>query len=210
VEKMIYEQFNAGDARILIWEISESVEDLISALSNFDVYAADFKKPGTTNRQLEFLSVRVALNQLVGREVTVIYDINGKPFLKDKSFYISISHTKNLVAVMVHPSKRVGIDIETVSDRVLKVRNKFLSADELNHLYSDDENTKKLQIGWSAKEAVYKIIGPEAVDFKNQLRILPFESKSAGVLFVEHLPTNNVFELSYKNTQQFNLAYCIE
>lgn len=207
---MIHEQFNTQDARILIWEISETVGEMVSLLSNFDEYIADFEKLRTTKRQLEFLSVRVTLNQLVGREVTVIYDNCGKPYLKDKSFNISISHTKNWIAVMVHPTKKVGIDIETVSDRVLKVRNKFLSADELKYLYTDNENTKKMQLAWSAKEAIYKIIGHEAVDFKNQLRILAFENDSEGTIYIEHLLTNNVFELGYKVTQQFNLVYCME
>lgn len=207
---MIYERFNSGDARILIWEISETEEELITSLSNFDAYLIDFEKMGTAKRRLEFLAARIALNSLAERELIVVYDNCGKPYLKDKSFNISISHTKNLVAVMVHPTRKAGIDIESVSDRVMKVRNKYLSEEEQKHLYSENADTQKMQIAWSAKEAIYKIIGPEAVDFKNQLRILPFESKSEGTLLVEHLPTNNVFELSYKVTQQFNLAYCNE
>lgn len=207
---MIYEKFNTGDARILIWEITETVDELISSLSNFNQYMVDFEKPGTTKRKLEFLSARVALNQLTGREVIVIYDSHGKPHLKDMSFNISISHTKNWVAVMIHPTRRVGIDIETVSDRVLNVCNKFLSIEEQKYLCSENGNTEKMQIAWSAKEAVYKIIGPDAVDFKNQLRLSAFENKSEGIIYIEHLITNNVFELGYKITQQFNLTYCTE
>lgn len=205
---MIYEQFKSEDAHILIWEITETVEELSSMLSNFEDYVVEFEKMGATKRKLEFLTVRIAFNLLLKRDVIVVYDKEGKPFLEDNSFNISISHTKNWVAVMTHPSKKVGIDIEGISDRVLKVYKKFLSDNEQKHLFTNDNNTEKLQLGWSAKEAIFKIIGLEAVDFKTQLMIYPFDYYDEGTLTVEHLPTKNVFQLNYKITEYFNLAYC--
>ena len=63
---------------------------------------------------------------------------------------ISISHSKKLVAIIVSELK-TGIDIEIISERVLKVKNKFLS-------YSDniDESQEDLTIAWSTKECIFK------------------------------------------------------
>lgn len=206
---MIYEQFISEDAHILIWEITETVEELSSMLSNLDDYVVDFQKMGTAKRQLEFLTTRIAINLMLEQDVIVIYDLAGKPHLKDNLFNISISHTKNWVAVMTHPSKNVGIDIECISDRVSKVYPKFLSDKEQRHLTAKDNNTQKLLLAWSAKEAIYKIIGMDAVDFKTQLELYPFDFYNEGTLNIEHLPTKNVFQLSYKVTKYFNLAYCV-
>ncbi|MFZ4724954.1 MAG: siderophore biosynthesis protein, partial [Paludibacter sp.] len=60
-----------------------------------------------------------------------------------------------------------------------------------------------------AKEALYKIIGIQAVEFSKQLRIFPFEVKEEGEFKALHLPTNTGYNLSYILTDQYALVYCI-
>jgi len=193
------------NAQLLVWEITESIEELKNQLSLVDM--AELEKKVSDKRKLEFLGVRVALKQLLGYEVTVKYDAEGKPFLADDSFHISVSHSGKWIAVMAHPNKSVGVDLEVPTDKIQKIYTRFLSETEQREL-SGGQNIQQLQIAWSAKEALYKIIGKEAVDFAKQLRIYPFEVKENGEIRAEHIPSKKQYKLHYHQQLAYMLVYC--
>ena len=63
-------------------------------------------------RKMEWLSVRVLLYAMLQEDKEIGYSPEGKPYLTDHSFFISISHTKGYVAVMLASFTPAGIDIE--------------------------------------------------------------------------------------------------
>lgn len=110
---------------------------------------------------------------------------NGAPFLFGEQGRISITHTDGLLAVATLPptpevelgvfSERaaMGIDAERCDrDQVLKVREKFLSDEEMKVVPTDDvlENI----IAWTCKEALYKASMTEGLDLKENIRIVKF------------------------------------
>ena len=194
-------------AQLLIWEITESIEELKNQLLSVDM--AELEKKVSDKRKLEFLGVRVALKHMLGYEIAVKYDAEGKPFLVDESLHISVSHSGKWIAVMAHPDKSVGIDIEVPTDKIQKLYTRFLSETEQEEL-SGGQNIQQLQIAWSAKEALYKIIGKEAVDFAKQLRIYPFEVSENGEIRAEHIPSNQQYKLHYHQQSAYTLVYCAE
>ena len=125
----------------------------------------------TTNpkRQRELIAVRVLLHCALNKNIAIIYDQHRKPHLADNSYHIGISHTSEWVAIILHPTKQVGIDIETIMPRVGKVRSKFLSNIENQHVLPNDYTT--LTTYWCAKEAAYKWYGKKEVDFAAHLKI---------------------------------------
>jgi 4'-phosphopantetheinyl transferase len=196
------------DAKLLVWEITQSIDELMSLFEDFSLFAADFEKINSDKRKLEFLGTRWLLKILLGKETNVQYTADGKPYLNNESYHISLSHSGKWMAVMIHPTKHVGIDIECPSDKIQNVYKRFLSETEQSEL-SDGKDIKQLQIAWSAKEALYKIIGKEAVDFANQLRLLPFEVQKDGRITAQHITTNTVYQLTYTQTAAYTLVYCI-
>jgi phosphopantetheinyl transferase len=68
----------------------------------------------------------------------------------------------------------VGIDIEKIRDRVVRVKDRFLCQDELESL-DPDSNLEQLHIYWGGKEALYKLSGQPGVDFRNDIHIHPFD-----------------------------------
>lgn len=120
-------------------------------------------------RQRELTAVRALLFCALNREIDILYDQYGKPYLADFSYHISISHTSRWAAIVLHATKQVGIDIELIAARVAKVRTKFLSAAENQGVLPHDYAT--LTTYWCAKEAVYKWYGKKGVDFANHLKI---------------------------------------
>lgn len=196
------------DAKFLVWEMTDDENRLCEELDDFELYRKDYNLISSTKRKLEFLGSRLLLKILLNREEMILYDENGKPYLSDNSYRISISHSKNWMAVIVHPSKTVGIDIECPNPKIQKIYTRFLSETEQSQL-SNGKNLEQLQLAWSAKEALYKIIGREAIDFAKQLHILPFEVNSQGELKAKHIPTNTNYTLNYFQTEAYTLVYCI-
>ncbi len=205
---MIHADLKIGDGRLMIWKTVETVNDLLAEIQRPDTLA-DFQKIKTEKRQLEFLVTRVMLKKMLVNEFYVFYTQSGKPFLADNRCNISVSHSGGWVAVAIHPNLHVGIDIECDSDRIQKLYKRFLSQAEQNDL-SNGADLRQLQIAWSAKEALYKIIGKEAVDFARQLRIYPFQvNKEGGKLTAEHTVSGKFYDLNYYRNNDYTLVYCM-
>lgn len=108
---------------------------------------------------------------------------NGAPFLFGELGRISVTHTDGLLAVATLPptpevelgvfSERAALGIDTERcdrEQVLKVREKFLSDEEMKMVPSD--NVLENIIAWTAKEALYKAAMTEGLDLKEGIRIV--------------------------------------
>ena len=84
----------------------------------------------SNSRKLEFLSVRALLAELIGKDAKIVYNKNNKPFLKDGSRFISISHSHKLTAILLSTNEKVGIDLEYMSTNIAAIAFKFLNRKE--------------------------------------------------------------------------------
>ena len=175
---MLYKHLTYSETKIAIWKTTETVGELWELLHNKDFYFSDFQKLKTEKRQKEWLVARILVEMLCGSDKTITYNENGKPFLTDHSYKISISHTLNYVALVAHPMQEVGIDIESFGKKILHVKERFLSAEELQHIDKENE-TAHLLLHWCAKETIYKMQN-QNVDFREQIPILPFIPQQNG------------------------------
>jgi phosphopantetheinyl transferase len=106
---------------------------------------------------------------------------NGKPFIKGSKADFSISHSGDLVTVLVAMERRVGVDVEEINDRILRVQHKFMSEkDEEAFQSTAFTNTERATICWTVKEAVYKLQGKSGVDFKRDIRLVQIRRTSEG------------------------------
>ena len=108
-----------------------------------------------------------------------IADTN-KPFLPAEEYHFSISHCGDYAAAIVSKNNRVGIDIEIPVDKIIKIKDKFLSANEqakwLDNVPVDGFNARVeqrelLTLLWSSKESVFKWYGDGGVDFSEQIQL---------------------------------------
>lgn len=174
----LYRTYSEGDFLLGIWKSDETTEQLLASLEHkawYEEKLAAFSE----KRKHEWLSVRVLLKALCGEEKEIAYCPSGRPYLKDGSWYISISHTRGYVAVALHPSREVGMDIEQYGTRVKKVASRFIRSDEETTMAEGDE-IYALLLHWSAKETLFKLMGVEEVDFIHHLRVFPFIPVEAG------------------------------
>jgi 4'-phosphopantetheinyl transferase len=139
------------------------------------------KKRNINSRKLEFLSVRALLSELLGKEARIVYNKNNKPFLKNGSHFISISHSHKLTAILLSTNEKVGIDLEYMSINIAAFANKFMNRKE--KVIKDPENRKYyLYLHWCAKEALYKICDKEGISIRNNITIEPFKLLESGEL----------------------------
>ena len=124
--------------RVVIWEINESLQDLESkvVLSEYSLKLLNQKKSEIQKKQ--FLAIRNIFKLLSIEDKEVKYDKAGKPiFSQNKS--LSISHSGNYAAVIIS-DHTVGIDIEKINNKAIKIKHKFLHIElnypqELNNQY---------------------------------------------------------------------------
>jgi phosphopantetheinyl transferase len=183
---LIFEEKLFDGASIGVWRLDEELSQLLSFCSKKQKYLSKMEQFLSAQRKREWLAVRVLLKQICGEEKEIAYYPSGKPYLADGSFCISISHTKGYVTVLLHPTRKVGIDIEQKNERVLTVKHKFLNESEIANIANECELEQTL-LYWSAKESVYKLLGIEGVNFSEQLQVKPFVLATQGVLNVQAL-----------------------
>lgn len=175
----LYHQYKLRDWIVGVWKVDETLEQLCSMFHHFSIYENDFKRFSAEKRKKEWLAVRVLLKELCGEEKKISYYPSGKPYLEDGSAYVSFSHTNGYVAVALHPSFEVGVDIEQYGTRVQRLVSRFIREDEKESLAAGDE-IYALLLHWSAKETMYKLMDNVAVDFIDHLRIFPFIPQKSG------------------------------
>ncbi|GHT57070.1 siderophore biosynthesis protein [Bacteroidia bacterium] len=217
---MLYQKNTYSDNTVIaIWKTNETVSELRKIFPNYGKNLPDFGK--TEKRQKECLAARILVENVCGTDKSIVYNENGKPFLSDNSFQISISHTADYVALIAHPTKEVGIDIEKNGEKVQRVKERFLAAEELQHIDKQNETTHLL-LHWCAKETMYKMLNRTNVDFAKDLCILPFSPKENGVLschcgleLVDNChcgldPQSPEYTLSYSVEKDFTMVWGIK
>lgn len=191
-----------------VWKIEEDIETLLSLVSLDNEEKKKFKGFSSTSRKLEFLSVRALLSELIGKEAHIVYNKNNKPFLKDGSRFISISHSHKLTAILLSVNEKVGIDLEYMSSNIAAIAFKFLNRKE-KVAREADERRYHLYIHWCAKEALYKICDKEGISIRKNLTIEPFKVQEAGEIrgHVHTEKINESFDLFYSKYDNYAIVW---
>ena len=202
----VIEDFNVSSkTRCVLWEITENYEKLFSGIS-LDLKSKQMlsQKKSEIHKN-QFLAVRYLLKYLSIDSHNLSYDSLGKPFLENNS-KISVSHSGLFVAIIISDTT-VGIDIETINDRILKVKSKYLET-ELN--YPLELNSKTSLVYWNIKESVFKAVDKPGIDFKKNILVLPLDMKK-NVLISWYIDDDKIysFDTRFKISKKYTLAFVI-
>ena len=91
-------------------------------------------------------------------------DEHGKPYIDGQNFFFSFSHSKDVACCVINKDCRVGVDVQFVSEKLMKVKSRFLNA---NDFFFEEEDLEKLCRAWCIKEAVFKAAPNHLVSLKN-------------------------------------------
>ena len=190
------------DAVVYLLPTSElTIQQLKSILPTSIVQAA-CSRYKSQSRQFEFLATRALLSAICDSETTIAYHATGRPYLcgEDVSC-ISISHTEGYVAIALCDIP-IGMDIEHVSARQLLLRQRFMADTEWLQALQYATPEMAAAIGWSAKEALYKLVDEPGVSLCEGLAC---EWRTDSLLYDQR--RNNEIQVKLYNDLVIAIAY---
>ena len=167
-----------------IWKIEEPSEVLFALLQNRKEYLPQLELIRTEQRRREWLASRVLLQELTGGSALIAYHPNGAPYLSGSSLHISISHTKGYAAVLLQDHPAAGIDIEYRSERVSRIRSRFMNPEEEAGIDKEYE-TEHLLLHWCP---------------------FPYAEKGSFTVYETRTGEGTVYRLNYLVTPDFVLT----
>ncbi len=173
-------EYQAEERAWGIWKIAEDEQALLDQVKDYESISGTITHP---EKRLEFIAGRVLARNLLealGKPFEgVTKDVFGKPFFKEHTFQLSLSHSYPYVAALADIRQSVGIDLEQIKKKLVKIGPRVLHASELQDAGEDET---KHCIYWCAKEALIKIYGKKDLVFSEHLLISPFKLEKEGHL----------------------------
>jgi 4'-phosphopantetheinyl transferase len=206
---IVYRKIIRNSCMLGIWKTTEDFDTLFSSLTLDESQRKTLDSFKSLNRKLEWMSVRALLNDLLQRNTRIIYNGDRKPYLEDRSYNISISHSKELTAILLSKDCRVGIDLEYMTPRISSIAYKFIN--ERERLTNDlEKRTYHLYVHWCAKEALYKICNRKNLNFRDSFTIDPFPLDDEGTITGSALgpDISEVFNLNYFRIENYSIVWC--
>lgn len=167
-----------SDGIIHYWETNETSDELIALCNSRAITAFN-------DIQLESRRKQMMVTALLHHELFPATQLNyaptGKPYVTSED-KISISHSGNIV-IMMKSKSECGVDIEHIHPRIRKVRHKFLSDSEL--LITADLPDRILAQFWTAKEAMFKVSGSDAVFMRSNIFVDEIDNDQATAVLID-------------------------
>ncbi|MBO9583528.1 MAG: 4'-phosphopantetheinyl transferase superfamily protein [Flavobacterium sp.] len=204
------------NTKILIWEITESLEELLSKVVLKEKTQMRLDGMKSQMHQRAFLSVRMLIQEMGFTDKDLHYDEFGKPYFNCHN-HISITHSYHFAAIIISHEK-VGIDMELQREKIQRIADKFTDY-ECDYLdpSSTEAYIKKLTVIWGAKEAIFKIRNEKGISFKDHINVDDFslnESQTISSLHFDNLRKD--FDVHYQEVKSdnfegtFTLVYAFE
>jgi phosphopantetheinyl transferase len=209
---LLYKFDSDIEIELAIWKISEDAPYFYNKLVIHQDEESIIEE--LSHRKLiEWLGSRYLLHLMSGRTDRGKFtkDIHGKPHLEDSNFHISISHSRNLVAVIAS-SLLVGIDIQYYVPKIYRIKHKFVNDNEIASI-PDNKTLEALHVIWGAKESLYKAYGKRSLDFKKNILIWDLDlTNNSGEFYGKVIKGdyNKDFTIKFNLFKKFTLVYAKE
>lgn len=188
------------DGSVAITQLSYSPDSDWRRLNNCFLTAAQRQQMssfGSVKRKLEFYYARLLLQPL-----HIQHTSTGRPVVDEG--YVSISHARNTVVAAYSPTHAVGVDIAYCSEKVCRVKDKFLSSEEKQLFDTRDVHT--LTLIWSIKETVYKMEDTPGLRFRDQIVVSSIERN--GTVAVHKQGGTHRYTFDYLKQGDAVICYC--
>lgn len=155
-------------------------------LSFANISHADKRKEWASSR----LAIAATLQTLNIPYPGFFKDEHGKSQSMSGNGYVSLTHTLGYAAAIYHQQIPVGIDMDFIREKILRIGSRFLDSSELDFLEKDPVH---YTMAWSAKESIFKCQGKKGISFRENVLLEPFsmsdqiiKGKIHGTDFADH------------------------
>lgn len=199
----LYKTFDTDDYHISIWKHAECDSFDYERILTKEEKQKIEQMP--TKKRWERIMIRQLLCQILPNTI-IQYEANGNPYLLDSDKKISISHSYPY-AVLAISDEPIGVDLEKISDKILRVKEKFLHEEEKKWI-GEEFSPEILTAIWSMKEALYKVHPSKLWSFKKYYWVHPFQlnSKPLGFGEVFNEERNDTFILEWFRIEDYFLT----
>lgn len=191
---------NNGTVIKLLQYLESSTDTFDLSIFNVDELTK-FRTFKSSKRQHEFYYTRILWHNFDIKEA-IQYNQIGRPTLA--LGYISISHSRNVIAIAYNLDHAVGIDVEYHSAKLKKIQHKYISVADASLV--NLQNERNLTIIWSIKEAIYKMEQIEGLSFKENIHV-KLNQSTAHVDVVKGTELHH-YTFEFKDFGDFVLTYC--
>ncbi len=198
--------------RLAVWDAQEGNAYFKRSmqLTSAEKKAYQEMKP---HRQREWMTSRFLLHYISSDKdrKPILKTEFGKPYRKDCHKHISISHSKDKVAVIIS-NRSVGIDIQNEVDKITRIQHKFISDAESSKLPKQNL-VPYYHVFWGAKESMYKAHGTKELEFKKHMHVYPFKFFKKDLElkgWVRKDDFDETYDLYVHKIKDDYLVYCME
>lgn len=184
-----------------IWKIEESINEMKEINKNEKININEKKNDKKFIESVASIMIIKNLSSFMESNYYGIYKNNlGKPLLIKSEANISISHSYPYAVGLMNKKNVCGVDIEKISEKVLKINSKFLNKNEIIKV---GNSLIKNTIYWSCKEALFKAYNKSGISFINDISINETEEKNKIIGKIK----NKEFILLTKKIEDFIIIY---
>lgn len=163
-------------------------------------------------KRREWATARLAIHEAL-KELQLPYpgffkDEHGKSQSMNGQGFVSLTHTPGFAAAIFHREQPVGIDMDLIREKILKIGFRFLDKLELDFLEKDPIH---YTMAWSAKESIFKCQGKRGISFRDNIILEPFtiqdsviKGKIRGTDFADHH-----YQIQVRRLENVILTYTI-
>jgi len=190
-----------------LWRIDE-LEEIMDP--NNELNSEDYQiflKRKANHLRSQFLASRKLIG-LINPDLRISYK-EDIPILSDNK-NISISHSDEIVTILISKENGIGVDVEKIKNKVHSVASKFLSSNEIG-FFGRDPSTRQLTRAWTAKEAIYKALRKPGISFSENIILDEFNDKaqSANAKFISS-DQETTFKLYFYDLDDYCLTIAQE
>lgn len=199
----LYKTFDTDDYHISVWKHAECDSFDYERILTKEEKQKIEQMP--TKKRWERIMIRQLLSQILPNTI-IQYEENGNPYLLHSDKKISISHSYPY-AVLAISDEPIGVDLEKISDKILRVKEKFLHEEEKKWI-GEEFSPEILTAIWSMKEALYKVHPSKLWSLKKYYWVHPFQlnSKPLGFGQVFNEERNDTFVLEWLRIEDYFLT----
>ena len=178
--KILYKK-KTENCKLIVAEIISATDSLYSELlddfSENDITV--YQNIKNEKRKKEWLGIRILLKNIFGKYIEIKYGNYGSPYIEN-DYNISISHSNNLISLILCKKIEVGIDIEKISPKIARIALKFMKQTEIDSV--SDNEIEFMYANWCGKETLYKIYKKGGLDYRKHLKISTSKIEKSGTL----------------------------
>lgn len=207
---------NSKDYLLGLWEISETLGEIINLLVNSGIdYMQLLDGINSEKYKRERLASRILALNLGVNPLLIKHKPNGKPFILESDCCqytdISIAHSGKYAGIILSRGFKIGIDVQFYTPVLEKVKEKFLSLDEKKReTYFNSTLGELYLLGmWCAKEAAYKALDNMRLPFYRDVQII--QAKKNGSLYdIEcKVPDATLLVKGFWVDEKYFCSYCV-